>query len=140
MGRKESNQTNKQIRGKLKNKESKREKKRIRWKAYSAKKVVLCIKHQREVSLDRLCRRLRVTSKAHAFEAEHERARLREECLSPHHKSQGFLCLYNILNYDKIDRERSGSVVECLTRDRGAAGSSLIGVTALWSFSKTHLS
>ena len=32
-------------------------------------------------------------------------------------------------------RERSGSVVECLTRDRGAAGSSLIGVTALWSLS-----
>ena len=28
-------------------------------------------------------------------------------------------------------RERSGSVVECLTRDRRAAGSSLIGVTAL---------
>ena len=27
--------------------------------------------------------------------------------------------------------ERSGSVVECLTRDRGAAGSSLIGNTAL---------
>ena len=37
-------------------------------------------------------------------------------------------------------RERSGSVVECLTRDRGAAGSSLTGVTALWSLSKTHLS
>ena len=37
-------------------------------------------------------------------------------------------------------RERSGSVVECLTRDRGAASSSLIGVTALWSLSKTHLS
>ena len=37
-------------------------------------------------------------------------------------------------------RERSGSVVECLTRDRGAAGSSLISVTALWSLSKTHLS
>ena len=37
-------------------------------------------------------------------------------------------------------RERSGSVVECLTRDRGAAGSSLAGVTALWSLSKTHLS
>ena len=35
-------------------------------------------------------------------------------------------------------RERSGSVVECLTRDRGAAGSSLIGVTVLWSLSKTH--
>ena len=29
--------------------------------------------------------------------------------------------------------ERSCSVVECLTRDRGAAGSSLTGDTALWS-------
>ena len=38
------------------------------------------------------------------------------------------------------DRECSGSVVECLTRDRRAAGSSLTGVTALWSLSKTHLS
>ena len=28
-------------------------------------------------------------------------------------------------------RECSGSVVECLTRDRGAAGSSLTGVTML---------
>ena len=28
-------------------------------------------------------------------------------------------------------RECSGSVVECLTRDRGAAGSSLTGITAL---------
>ena len=37
-------------------------------------------------------------------------------------------------------RERSGSVVECLTRDRRAASSSLTGVTALWSLSKTHLS
>ena len=36
--------------------------------------------------------------------------------------------------------ERSGSVVACLTRDRRAAGSSLTGVTALWSLSKTHLS
>ena len=36
--------------------------------------------------------------------------------------------------------ERSGSVVECLTRDRRAGGSSLTGVTALWSLSKTHLS
>ena len=34
-------------------------------------------------------------------------------------------------------RERSGSVVECLTQDRGAVGSSL---TALWSLSKIHLS
>ena len=30
-----------------------------------------------------------------------------------------------------LSRERSGSVVECLTRARGAAGSSLTGVTAL---------
>ena len=37
-------------------------------------------------------------------------------------------------------RERSGSVVECLTRDRRVASSSLTGVTALWSLSKTHLS
>ena len=36
-------------------------------------------------------------------------------------------------------RERSGSVIECLTRDRRAAGLSLTGVTALWSLSKTHL-
>ena len=35
--------------------------------------------------------------------------------------------------------ERSGSVVECLTRDRRAMGLSLTGVTAL-SLSKTHLS
>ena len=34
----------------------------------------------------------------------------------------------------------SAVVVECLTRDRGVAGSSLTGVTALWSFSKTHFS
>ena len=32
------------------------------------------------------------------------------------------------------------AVVECLTRDRRAAGSSLTGFTALWSLSKTHLS
>ena len=33
-----------------------------------------------------------------------------------------------------------GAVVECLTGDREAAGSSLTGVTALCSLSKTHLS
>ena len=41
---------------------------------------------------------------------------------------------------DRLLRERNGSVVECLTRDRRAAGSSLTGVIALWSLSKTHLS
>ena len=34
--------------------------------------------------------------------------------------------------------ERSGSVIECLTRDREAAGSSLTCVTALWSLNKTN--
>ena len=32
------------------------------------------------------------------------------------------------------------AVVECLTRDRRATGSSLTGITELWSLSKTHLS
>ena len=41
-------------------------------------------------------------------------------------------------DYNRGNGERSGSVVECLTQDRGAAGSSLTGVTALWSLSKTH--
>ena len=50
------------------------------------------------------------------------------------------LNVYFQLMYHKIKRERSGSVVECLTRDRRVAGSSLTGVTALWSLSKTHLS
>ena len=36
--------------------------------------------------------------------------------------------------------ERNGSVVECLTLDREAAGSSLTDATVLWSLSKTHLS
>ena len=52
-----------------------------------------------------------------------------------------YVCLYTSVylcastSVCTIDMERSGSVVECLTRDRGAAGSSLTGVTALWSFS-----
>ena len=33
--------------------------------------------------------------------------------------------------------ERSGSVVECLTRDRRAAGSSLTGVTVLCPWART---
>ena len=55
--------------------------------------------------------------------------------------------IFNIKNICRIrvkikenQWERSVSVVECLNRDRGAAGSSLTGVTALWSLSKTHLS
>ena len=40
---------------------------------------------------------------------------------------------YSIKNINEVlmKGERSGSVVECLTRDRRAAGSSLIGATAL---------
>ena len=55
---------------------------------------------------------------------------------------QRYLC-WNQVKYARTmitHRERSGSVVECLTRDRRAAGLSLTGVTALWSLSKTHLS
>ena len=48
------------------------------------------------------------------------------------------------LNYSSTSTgkylHQSGSVVECLTRDQGAAGSSLTNVTALCSLSKTHLS
>ena len=49
-------------------------------------------------------------------------------------------CHVHVAAFTYTVRERSGSVVECLTRDRGAAGSSFTGVTALWSLSKTHLS
>ena len=53
------------------------------------------------------------------------------------HRSKD-ICVCSFFSFFK---ESSGSEVECLTRDRGAAGSSLTGVTALWSFlSKTHLS
>ena len=48
--------------------------------------------------------------------------------------------LWSIYDLGSKVWERSGSVVECLTRDLGAAGWSLTGVTALWSLSKTHLS
>ena len=51
--------------------------------------------------------------------------------------------LYKLIDEKKSQfyaREHSGSVVECLTRDRGAAASSLTSVTVLWSLSKTHLS
>ena len=49
-----------------------------------------------------------------------------------------FALFHQVLTWDGW--ERSGSVVECLTRDRRVAGSSLTGVTALWYLSKTHLS
>ena len=48
-------------------------------------------------------------------------------------------CLFKYITVAAFGRERSGSVVKCLTRDREAAGSSLTSVTALWSFSKTYI-
>ena len=50
--------------------------------------------------------------------------------------------LYLLLNTASTqeDREHSGSVVEFLTRNPEAVGSSLTGVTVLLSLSKTHLS
>ena len=41
-----------------------------------------------------------------------------------------------IINPDPANRERSGSVVECLTLDRGAAGSSLNSIISVVSLSK----
>ena len=58
-------------------------------------------------------------------------------------REQSILCVFPIMHfciYSQYLWERSDSVVECLIRDRGAAGLSLTRVTALWSLSKTHLS
>ena len=43
---------------------------------------------------------------------------------------------YVLCKQESLNQECSGSVVECLTPDRGAAGSSFTGVTALWSLNK----
>ena len=43
-----------------------------------------------------------------------------------------YMCFVKLAGTSKhILRERSGLVVECLTRDQGAAGLSLTGVTVL---------
>ena len=58
----------------------------------------------------------------------------------------GLLIIFeNSLHQDKAQRFSDNiylfcSVIECLTPDRGATGSSLTIITALWSLSKTHLS
>ena len=49
------------------------------------------------------------------------------------------LFVSNLQSYSYFFEEGSGSVVECLTKDQRAVGSSLSSVTALWSLSKTHL-
>ena len=48
-----------------------------------------------------------------------------------------WLTIKTILLNQVITKMIGSAVVECLTRDRDAAGSS---VTALWSLSRTHLS
>ena len=48
-------------------------------------------------------------------------------------KCKTICLLIGISPAQKLHRERSGSVVECLTRDQEAAGSSLTGVTGSWS-------
>ena len=48
--------------------------------------------------------------------------------------------LVSMNNLPELCWERSGSLEECLTRDRGVTGLSLTGITVLWSLSKTHLS
>ena len=54
--------------------------------------------------------------------------------------TQKYVSFMHLFQGQRPPREPSGSVVECLTRDRRAAGSSPAGVTALWSLSKTLLS
>ena len=51
--------------------------------------------------------------------------------LESHIKLMVFELHINLISGMSSVWERSGSVVECLTRDRRAAGSSLIGITAL---------
>ena len=48
-----------------------------------------------------------------------------------------YLTVLVIVKVTALARERSGSVIECLPRDREAAGLSITSVTALWFLSKT---
>ena len=48
--------------------------------------------------------------------------------------------VHTVCHRGYLNISAGSAVAECLTRDREAAGSSLTGVTVLWSLSKTHLS
>ena len=50
--------------------------------------------------------------------------------------SLGINAHYAVMHIAVKISECSGSVVECLTRDPGTAGSSLTGITAMWSLNK----
>ena len=63
---------------------------------------------------------------------------MRFQCISASYQHSATCTV--LMDHVNMFRERSGSVVECLARDRRAAGSSFTCVTALWSLSKTHLS
>ena len=57
-------------------------------------------------------------------------------------KSLLSLDMFNLVSVNKFQMSRltfESSVVECLTRDQEATGSSLTGVTVLWSLSKTFI-
>ena len=44
----------------------------------------------------------------------------------------GYPSPYVLCKQESLNQQRSGSVVECLTRDRGATGPSFTGITALF--------
>ena len=52
-------------------------------------------------------------------------------CLHDEINLKKIWCNFVIIIANSMDSERSGSAVECLTRDRGAAGLSFTGITAL---------
>ena len=51
-------------------------------------------------------------------------------------RTSEIIILYICLSETILSWERSGSVVECLTRDRGAGDSSLTSFTALWPWAR----
>ena len=58
-------------------------------------------------------------------------------CSDPSLDISGKILILSFIMFISLKLEQ---MIECLTRNQRAAGSSLTGVTALWSLSKTHLS
>ena len=58
-------------------------------------------------------------------------------CSDPSLDISGKILILSFIMFISLKLEQ---MIECLTRNRRAAGSSLTGVTALSSLSKTHLS
>ena len=99
---------------------------------------VIWMEESTSESIHKFCHLLIMITFANSLDWQNDGLGLDPNCLT----LMVFLLSYGyfILLPQPLSRERSGSVVECLTRDRRAAGSSLTGVTGLWSLSKTHLS